>query len=197
MDYCSQCWIYNILLGRRLSRGRWWDLLPFCQSLLHRSARPIAHVFFFTYLHKSLLETVEPHTHSNTERALKILTTFIWDSMDSNFSCSSFFSSLPCFSARAAAPCTNPVLHFFIFLAAKEALYAIIYYATRKIFTWPDVTAFTCLSHLYWFNRHQLLLKKLRPQEITPIFHFLPQFLTKFKVREIDSIELWQMTMQW
>ena len=56
-----------------------------------------------------------PHTQQrkrNTERAFKILTTFIWDSMDSNFSCSSFFSSLPCFSARAAAPCTDPVLNF-------------------------------------------------------------------------------------
>ena len=36
----------------------------------------------------------------------------------------------------------------FSFLAAKEALYAIIYHATRKNFTRPDVTAITCLSHL-------------------------------------------------
>ena len=123
MDYCSQCWIYNILLGRRLSRGRWWDLLPFCQSLLHRSARPIAHVFFFTYLHKSLLETVEPHTHSKERETQKEL----WKSWPP----SSEIQWIPT-SPAAPSPPASPAFLLALLLPAQIRSYIFLFFSCKR-----------------------------------------------------------------
>ena len=89
----------------------------------------ISHVAYTGFWHTQFLCTgahraLESFFSSHCSTAQRQLSFRIWGItcicawMDSSFSCSSFFSSLPCLSARSAAPCRDPAL--FVFVHEKD-----------------------------------------------------------------------------